>query len=110
MTVPTRLHKGEMYAHDMIGNFKNGVSAFFDWNLLLDSQGGPNHVGNFCDAPSDVYGRFFSKVEKHLSYYYIGHFSRYVTARCQRCMQFPYPPGAVRQSAQALSILTVKRC
>ena len=70
-------YKGEMYAHDMIGNFKNGVSAFFDWNLLLDSQGGPNHVGNFCDAPM-MCTEDFSKVEKHLSYYYIGHFSRYV--------------------------------
>ena len=71
------VHKGEMYAHDMIGNFKNGVSAFLDWNLLLDSKGGPNHVGNFCDAPL-MCTEDFSKVEKHLSYYYIGHFSRYV--------------------------------
>lgn len=73
------VYKAEMYAHDMIGNFKNGVSAFFDWNLLLDSKGGPNHVGNFCDAPvmcSEDFGDF----ERHLSYYYIGHMSRYIKA------------------------------
>ena len=22
-----------------------------DWNIVLDKQGGPNHVGNFCGAP-----------------------------------------------------------
>ena len=27
------------------------MNAIYDWNLLLDGQGGPNHVGNFCDAP-----------------------------------------------------------
>ena len=27
------------------------MSAFYDWNLLLDQDGGPNHVGNFCHAP-----------------------------------------------------------
>lgn len=69
--------KAEMYAHDMIGNFNSGVSAFFDWNLLLDAAGGPNHVGNFCAAPVMLTedGKDF---EKRLSYYYIGHFSRYI--------------------------------
>lgn len=69
--------KAEMYAHDMIGNFTHGVSAFFDWNLLLDAQGGPNHVGNFCAAPVMLTGDG-SSFEKRLPYYYIGHFSRYV--------------------------------
>lgn len=69
--------KAEMYAHDMIGNFTHGVSAFFDWNLMLDAKGGPNHVGNFCAAP--VMATEDEKdFEKRLSYYYIGHFSRFV--------------------------------
>lgn len=69
--------KAEMYAHDMIGNFNNYVSAFFDWNLLLDAGGGPNHVGNFCAAPV-MLTEDETDFEKRLSYYYIGHFSRYV--------------------------------
>lgn len=73
------VYKAEMYAHDMIGNFKNGVSAFLDWNLLLDSKGGPNHVGNYCDAPVMCNGDF-SDFKLNLSYYYIGHLSRYVKA------------------------------
>lgn len=71
------IYKAEMYAHDMMGNFNNGVSAFLDWNLLLDSEGGPNHAKNFCAAPIMCTGDFGS-IEKRLTYYYIGHFSRYV--------------------------------
>ncbi|QUJ02493.1 hypothetical protein KCP75_23510 [Salmonella enterica subsp. enterica] len=37
--------------HDMIGNFKSGCSGFIDWNLLLNSEGGPSHQGNLCEAP-----------------------------------------------------------
>lgn len=69
--------KAEMYAHDMIGNFNNYVSAFFDWNLMLDFKGGPNHVGNFCAAPM-MLTEDETDFEKRLSYYYIGHFSRYI--------------------------------
>ena len=75
--------KAEMYAHDILGNLNAGITASFDWNLLLDEKGGPNHVGNFCAAPimCDSKNDTF---EKRLSYYYIGQFSRYIK------------PGAVR--------------
>lgn len=71
------IEKAQMYAHDMIGNFNNGVSAFIDWNLLLDFKGGPNHVGNFCAAPIMVKENK-EEIEKRLSYYYIGHMSKYI--------------------------------
>lgn len=45
------LTNAQKYAHDMIGNLNHGMNTFYDWNLLLDEIGGPNHVGNFCDAP-----------------------------------------------------------
>lgn len=70
------IEKAEMYAHDMLGNLKAGIEAFIDWNLLLDEKGGPNHVGNFCAAPIMCDGN--GGLEKRLSYYYIGHFSRYI--------------------------------
>ena len=35
----------------IIGDLNHGMTAFYDWNLLLDEQGGPNHVGNYCHAP-----------------------------------------------------------
>lgn len=37
--------------HEIIGDMNHGMSAFYDWNLLLDEKGGPNHVGNYCHAP-----------------------------------------------------------
>ena len=70
------IRKAEMYAHDMIGNFRAGVSAFLDWNLLLDEKGGPNHVGNFCAAPVMLSGN--GDFELSLMYYYIGQLSRFV--------------------------------
>lgn len=70
------VEKAEMYAHDILGNLKAGIEAFIDWNLLLDEKGGPNHVGNFCAAPIMYNG--IGGIEKRLSYYYIGHFSRYI--------------------------------
>ena len=68
---------GEKYAHDMIGNFNNYCNGFYDWNLLLDERGGPNHVGNFCDAPimADTKN---DKIFIHDSYYYIKHMSAFV--------------------------------
>ncbi len=74
---------GEKYAHDMIGNFNNYCNTFCDWNLILDEEGGPNHVGNFCDAPIMVDTKN-DKVYIHDSYYYIGHMSKYVKKGAKR--------------------------
>lgn len=71
------IQKAQMYAHDMLGNLKAGAAAILDWNLLLDEKGGPNHVGNFCAAPLMCEPEK-ELLEKRLSYYYIGHFSRYI--------------------------------
>jgi len=71
------VQNAEMYAHQMIGNLKGGITAIFDWNLIVDFKGGPNHVGNYCDAPIKALesGKDY---EKKLSYYYIGHLTRYI--------------------------------
>lgn len=71
------VHNAEMYAHQMIGNLKGGCNAIIDWNLMVDYKGGPNHVGNFCDAPIKAL-ESGKNYEKKLSYYYIGHLSRYI--------------------------------
>ena len=69
--------QGEAYAHDIIGNLNAGMSRWIDWNVLLDAQGGPNHVGNFCSAPllADASGKSF---EVRPSWHYISHVSRHV--------------------------------
>ncbi len=78
-----QLENAQMYAHDILGDLNNGMNAFIDWNLFLDEKGGPNHVGNHCDAPIMV------DTEKgifrtNLSYDYIGHFSRYILPGAKR--------------------------
>lgn len=75
--------KAEMYAHDLIGNLNAGTNGSIDWNLMLRADGGPNHVGNFCASPimASEDGKTF---EKRLSYYYIGHFSRYIQPGARR--------------------------
>lgn len=39
------------YARNIIVSFNHWVSGWIDWNIVLDKDGGPNHVGNFCGAP-----------------------------------------------------------
>ena len=39
------------YARNIIGSLNHWVSGWIDWNPVLDANGGPNHVGNFCGAP-----------------------------------------------------------
>ncbi|MCR9152965.1 MAG: glycosyl hydrolase [Bacteroidetes bacterium] len=39
------------YARDIIGCLNNQVSAWVDWNIVLDREGGPNHASNWCVAP-----------------------------------------------------------
>lgn len=85
------VQKAEMYAHDMLGNLKAGAEAILDWNVLLDEQGGPNHVGNFCAAPMMCDGK--GGLEKRLSYYYIGHFSRYIKPGAKQIMTTCYTDG-----------------
>ena len=68
---------GERYARNMIGDFNNFCQGYIDWNLFLDNTGGPNHVNNLCDAPIIV-DVFPEKLVHQSSYYYIGHFSKYI--------------------------------
>lgn len=79
----TPLSNARMYAHEIIGDLNHGLTGFLDWNLLLDENGGPNHMRNYCDAPM-MYDTHTGALTRNLSYHYIGHFSRYIR------------PGAVR--------------
>lgn len=74
---------GERYARNMIGDFNNYCQGYIDWNLFLDNVGGPNHVSNLCDSPIIV-DVFPEKLIHQSSYYYIGHFSKYIRPKAQR--------------------------
>lgn len=76
-------HWGENYGSAMISDFNNGAVAWTDWNILLDETGGPNHVGNFCFSPVHADTRDGS-LHFMNSYYYIGHFSKYIRPGAKR--------------------------
>ena len=66
---------GERYGHNMIGHLRNWTVGWVDWNMALDIEGGPNHVGNFCDAPVSVDTKA-AKVHYQPAFYYIGQVSK----------------------------------
>lgn len=74
---------GERYARNIIGDMNNWLEGFIDWNIVLNEQGGPNHVGNYCDAPIIV-DTTNDTVHYNSSYYYIGHFSRFIKKGAKR--------------------------
>lgn len=77
------LKNAQKYAHDMIGNMNHGMNGFYDWNIVLDEEGGPNHVGNFCDAPFLFDMRKRELIRRNTADY-LWHFTHFIR------------PGAVR--------------
>ena len=79
--------RAEHLGMDILQDLLHWCTGWVDWNLILDPTGGPNHLGNRCDAnliadPTKSKGR--GSVIVQASYYYMGHFSRYL------------PPGSRR--------------
>tara|TARA_B100000795_G_scaffold268617_1_gene255970 strand:- start:498 stop:1997 length:1500 start_codon:yes stop_codon:yes gene_type:complete len=65
------------YARDIIGCLNNYVDGWIDWNMVLDTQGGPNWFKNWCVAPVIVDPE---KDEVYFTplYYILSHFSKYI--------------------------------
>jgi len=74
---------GEKYGYSMVNDFNCGTVAWTDWNILLDENGGPNHVGNFCFAPVHADTQTGKLIYTN-SYYYIGHFSKFIQPGAKR--------------------------
>lgn len=74
---------GERYGHDIMGNLNNHAVGWVDWNMVLDETGGPNHVGNFCDAPI-IANTKTDSIFRESSFYYIGHFSKFIMPGARR--------------------------
>ncbi|HEU4390084.1 MAG TPA: glycoside hydrolase family 30 protein [Blastocatellia bacterium] len=79
---------GEQYGRSMINDFNNGAVGWTDWNVLLDETGGPNHVKNFCFAPVHADTKTGQLIYTN-SYYYIGHFSKFVRPGAKRIASSP---------------------
>lgn len=76
----------ERYGDSIINDFNSGAVAWTDWNILLDNKGGPNHVGNFCFAPIHENN---GELIYTPTYYYIGHFSKFIRPDAKRVSAVP---------------------
>ncbi|MBN8203477.1 glycoside hydrolase family 30 protein [Bacillus sp. NTK034] len=85
---PGEWNTGKRYGRNIIGDLNNHLEAWIDWNLVLNEEGGPNHVRNYCDEPV-IMNTKKDEVHYNSSYYYIGHFCKFIK------------PGARRISSQA---------
>ena len=74
--------RGEHYGRDIMGDLQSYTTGWVDWNMVLDMQGGPNHLHNYCDAPVIV-DQKKGDIHLQIPYYYMGHFSRFL------------PPGSI---------------
>jgi len=73
----------DRYGRTMSNDFNNGTVGWTDWNILLDQNGGPNHVGNFCFAPVHADTNSGELIFTP-AYYYIGHFSKFTRPNAKR--------------------------
>ena len=71
------------YVRDLINGFNHNLNGWIDWNLILNTRGGPNHAFNFCGAPILVDSGTDTAYYTPL-YYAITHFSKYVRPNARR--------------------------
>ena len=57
------------YARYIINGMNHWLTGFCDWNIVLDSVGGPNHVRNFCGA--QVMVDYANDIIYFTPYYYV---------------------------------------
>ena len=86
--LPAWWTRAELLGLDILVDLAYWAVGWTDWNLVLDVTGGPNHLKNLCDAniivDHDDLLKTGSPLIMQASYYYMGHFSRYL------------PPGSKR--------------
>ena len=78
-----RWSNAERYGNSMINDFNSGTVGWTDWNILLNENGGPNHVQNFCFAPIHANTQTDELIYTP-TYYYIGHFSKFIEPHAKR--------------------------
>lgn len=71
------------YTRDLIGGLNHNLVGWIDWNMILNTRGGPNHARNYCLAPVLVDSGNDSVFYTPL-YYSVAHLSKFMR------------PGAVR--------------
>ncbi|KAF4315820.1 hypothetical protein G195_009574 [Phytophthora kernoviae 00238/432] len=76
--------RGENYGRDIIGDLNNFAAGWTDWNILLDTEGGPGWSENHIDAPILIDEENGAEFYKQPSFYYMGHYSKFIPAGSRR--------------------------
>ncbi|KAE9317050.1 putative glucosylceramidase 3 [Phytophthora rubi] len=76
--------RGENYGRDIIGDLNSYAAGWTDWNMVLDTNGGPNWSKNFVDSPILVDAKNGAEFYKQPMFYFMGHFSKFVPAGSRR--------------------------
>lgn len=74
--------RAENYISDIMEDLNHYVSGWIDWNLCLNSEGGPNWAKNFVDSPIIITGS--NEFIKQPMYYAMGHFSKFIPRNSRR--------------------------
>lgn len=69
--------RGIHYALDIIRSLQNRAAGWVDWNMALDTQGGPGWLGGRLDSPIIV-DKARDTYYRSPMFYVLGHFSRYI--------------------------------
>ncbi|XP_077555870.1 lysosomal acid glucosylceramidase-like [Haemaphysalis longicornis] len=69
--------RAEQYATDILEDLNHWVTGWMDWNIALNTEGGPNWANNFVDSPIIV-NSSAQEFYKQPMYYALGHFSKFV--------------------------------
>ncbi len=79
---------GERYGHAMIEDLNHWSVGWVDWNMVLNQQAGPNHVGNYASSPI-IANTDTGEITYQSSFYYIGQFSRFIRPGAVRILAAP---------------------
>lgn len=73
----------ERYARNILGDLSSFADGWIDWNIVLDEEGGPNHVGNYCEAPIQYLRKNHSLLFNH-SFFAIEQFAHFIQPGAKR--------------------------
>lgn len=71
------------YAHDIIDDMLHWTVGWIDWNLALDTEGGPNWARNFVDAPIIV-NATSKEFYMQPMYFALAHFTKFLPRGSKR--------------------------
>ena len=101
------------YAHDILWDLNYGSNGYIDWNLMLDNVGGPNHKKNYCNSPIMLNSDETDYI-KNLTYYYIGHFSKFIQVGAKRIAHSKYTDSIEVTSFinpdDTITVIILNRC